>query len=78
MKALAKGEESHYATFDNLPALASAKGDPVGFIRTIPKPVILDEVQRVPELFLAILKNGWLSRPKFFLSTLSFFFNCLS
>lgn len=57
MKAIAKEEHLHYATFDNLPTLASAANDPVGFIRSVPKPVILDEVQRVPEIFLPIKED---------------------
>ncbi len=57
MKAIAKEEHIYYATFDNLPTLASASNDPVGFIRSIQKPVILDEVQRVPELFLPIKED---------------------
>lgn len=43
-----------YLTFDHLPTLMAAKEDPVGFISRIEKPVILDEIQRVPELFLPI------------------------
>ena len=57
MKAVAKNKNIHYATFDNLPTLASASNDPVGFIRSIPKPTILDEIQRVPELFLPIKED---------------------
>lgn len=57
MKTIAKEENIHYATFDNLPTLASAGSDPVGFIRTIPKPVVLDEVQRVPGLFLPMKED---------------------
>lgn len=57
MKSIAKEENLHYATFDNLPTLAAANADPVGFIRAVGKPVILDEVQRVPELFLAIKED---------------------
>lgn len=41
-------------TFDSLTTFASAKSDPVGFITSIPKPAILDEVQRIPEIFLPI------------------------
>jgi predicted AAA+ superfamily ATPase len=44
----------HYLTFDYLPSLVAAKEDPVGFISRLEKPVILDEIQRVPELFLPI------------------------
>lgn len=57
MKTIAKEEKIHYATFDNLPTLASAGNDPVGFIRSLPKPAILDEVQRVPEIFLPIKED---------------------
>jgi predicted AAA+ superfamily ATPase len=44
----------NYLTFDHLPSLVSAKEDPTGFISRLEKPVILDEIQRVPELFLPI------------------------
>ncbi len=57
MKLIGKELQAHYTTFDNLPTLASAQHDPVGFIRTVPKPVILDEIQRVPELFLPIKED---------------------
>lgn len=43
-----------YFTFDDATTLAAASSDPVGFIRGLPERVIFDEVQRVPELFLAI------------------------
>ena len=42
-----------YLSFDNLDTLNHAKQDPMGFIRTLDI-AILDEIQRVPELFLAI------------------------
>lgn len=44
----------NYLSFDHLPSLLAAKNDPVGFIARLEKPVILDEIQRVPELFLPI------------------------
>ena len=44
----------NYVSFDHLPSLIAAKDDPVGFINRLQKPVILDEIQRVPELFLPI------------------------
>ena len=44
----------HFATFDNTQTLRLAADDPMGFIQNLPKPVIIDEVQRCPELFLAI------------------------
>ena len=50
------GEERNYAyvTFDDANKLAAAIEDPVGFVGRLPKRVILDEVQRVPELFTAL------------------------
>lgn len=44
----------NYLSFDHIPSLLAAKEDPVGFISHLEKPVILDEIQRVPELFLPI------------------------
>lgn len=45
-----------YITFDDVTQLTLAQADPVGFIRNLPqsKPVVLDEVQRLPELFVSI------------------------
>ncbi len=43
-----------YLTFDDWVVLSAAKDDPVGFISGLSGPVILDEVQRVPEIFLPI------------------------
>ena len=45
-----------YITFDDVTQLNLAVSDPVGFIRNLPqdKPVVLDEVQRLPELFVSI------------------------
>ncbi len=50
------GEERDYAyiTFDDANVLAAASEDPVGFVDRLPERVILDEVQRVPELFAAL------------------------
>lgn len=45
-----------YITLDDAGALNAAKTDPVGFIRGIRRAVI-DEVQRVPELILAIKES---------------------
>jgi len=44
-----------YLTFDDPITLGSAQADPVGFFATLPDRVILDEVQRIPELF-AVMK----------------------
>jgi len=55
--ALALAAADHparYVTFDTLTALSAARGDPAGFLAGIEGPVVLDEVQRVPDLFVAI------------------------
>jgi len=43
-----------YLSFDDLSLLTAAKQDPVGFVKALPEQIILDEVQRVPELMPAI------------------------
>ncbi|HEY3862709.1 MAG TPA: ATP-binding protein [Verrucomicrobiae bacterium] len=43
-----------YMTFDDTNNLAAAKADPAGFLNAFSEPLTLDEIQRVPELFLAI------------------------
>jgi len=43
-----------YLTLDDAVVLNAAKSDPAGFINGLAGPVTLDEVQRAPELFLAI------------------------
>lgn len=43
-----------YINFDDRTLLNAAKQDPTGFIQGLPEHVILDEVQRVPELMPAI------------------------
>ncbi len=50
------GEESGYSyiTFDDENLLIAAREDPVAFVAELPARVILDEVQRVPELFLSL------------------------
>lgn len=44
----------HYHTLDDLATLAAAKSDPMGFVAGLQERVVIDEVQRVPELLLAI------------------------
>ncbi len=46
-----------YYTLDSAATLSAAGSDPVGFIAGLPKPAIIDEVQRVPGLFLAIKED---------------------
>ncbi|EQD55808.1 AAA family ATPase, partial [mine drainage metagenome] len=50
------GDESGYSyiSFDDDILRASVKADPVGFVADLPDKVVLDEVQRVPELFTAL------------------------
>lgn len=43
-----------YITFDDEVQLAAAKADPVGFVAALPDRTILDEVQRIPELFMSL------------------------
>src|SRR5579863_6913103 len=43
-----------YITLDDAPSLAAARSDPAAFLAGIEGPVAIDEVQRAPELFLAI------------------------
>jgi predicted AAA+ superfamily ATPase len=52
--ATCEGPERRYLTLDDAATLAAAAGDPAGFIAGLDGPVVLDEVQRVPELFLSI------------------------
>jgi predicted AAA+ superfamily ATPase len=47
--------EAPLLTLNNAPTLAAAKADPVGFVRQNPEGLLaIDEVQRAPELILAI------------------------
>ena len=45
---------ARYLTLDDTVVLAAATADPPGFLAGLEGPVALDEVQRVPELFVAI------------------------
>lgn len=55
VRALASADHpAHYVTFDALAALSAARGDPEGFLAGVEGAVVLDEVQRVPDLFIAI------------------------
>jgi uncharacterized protein len=46
-----------YVTLDDLTVLAAVTQDPVAFVKNTPKPVIVDEVQRAPDLLLAIKED---------------------
>lgn len=45
---------ARYLTFDDAGVLAAAQADPAGFLAGLEGAVVLDEVQRAPELFLAL------------------------
>lgn len=53
-----QGEENRaYYTFDDQATLNAAVADPAGFVRSLPDYVVLDEVQRAPELFVSIKRR---------------------
>ncbi len=45
---------ARYLTLDDMSVLSAAKNDPQGFLAGLNGPVILDEIQRAPELFLPL------------------------
>jgi predicted AAA+ superfamily ATPase len=51
------GYAADYFTLDDAATLAAAQTDPEGFIAGLPARVILDEVQRAPDLFRAIKRS---------------------
>lgn len=53
-QSLSTSKAYRYLTLDDRVVLAAAKDDPVGFVAGLSGPVILDEVQRAPEIFLPI------------------------
>jgi predicted AAA+ superfamily ATPase len=52
-----EGYEAEYFTLDDAATLAAAQSDPDGFIAGLPASVILDEVQRVPDLLRAVKRS---------------------
>jgi predicted AAA+ superfamily ATPase len=48
------GYKARYISFDDYSFQMAAKADPAGFVSGLQSNVIIDEVQRVPEIFLAI------------------------
>jgi uncharacterized protein len=54
VQSLASSGAYRYLTLDDQAVLAAAKYDPAGFVAGIGDRVILDEVQRAPEIFLPI------------------------
>lgn len=49
-----KRQRTAYITFDDESSRSLAVADPVGFVADLPRRVILDEVQHVPQLFSAL------------------------
>ncbi|MDQ5916592.1 MAG: uncharacterized protein QG584_2486, partial [Pseudomonadota bacterium] len=54
VQGLADSQGRRYLTLDDRVVLAAAKSDPSGFIAGLSGPVVMDEIQRAPELFLDI------------------------
>jgi len=46
--------DREYRVFDNLIQREAAKHDPEGYIASLPKPIIIDEIQKVPEVLEGI------------------------
>lgn len=51
LKHLAQGQNRTYVTMDNTMARILAQTDPVLFFQTYKPPIIIDEIQKAPELF---------------------------
>jgi uncharacterized protein len=55
VRELAESERpARYLTFDDATVLAAARHDPAGFVAGLEGPVIIDEVQHVPDIFPAL------------------------
>lgn len=53
-RSLGEDGDRQYLTLDDAATFAAVQADPAGFVLDLEGPVTIDEVQRVPELFLAI------------------------
>ena len=51
LKHLCEGTDRTYVTLDNIMARELAKNDPVLFFQTYKPPILIDEIQKAPELF---------------------------
>lgn len=49
-----EGSSREYLSLDDIGVLTAARRDPAGFIAGLSNPIVIDEVQRAPELFRAI------------------------
>jgi len=57
VKSLGAAGRRTYISLDTATTFSAALDDPTGFLRGLPKPVTIDEVQRAPALLLAIKKD---------------------
>ena len=58
VRTIAEGAyPARYVTLDNAGILSAASADPTGFLAGLERPVVIDEAQRVPALFLAIKED---------------------
>ena len=57
-RMVGRTEGYDYISFDDEDARAAAEADLMGFVKTLPERVILDEVQKVPEIFSSIKLCG--------------------
>jgi hypothetical protein len=53
-RAVGEPRGYRYVSFDDKAACTAARGDPIGFVSALPAKTILDEVQRVPEIFTSL------------------------
>lgn len=54
VRAMAEETGARYVTLDDLTVLAAARNDAAGFLAGSAEPLVVDEVQRAPDLLLAI------------------------
>lgn len=54
VREVATATGAQYFTLDDAVTLAAASGDPDGFVRGLVGPVVIDEIQKAPQLFPAI------------------------
>lgn len=57
VEAIARERGYNYFTLDDELSLSNAHRDPSGWLMSLSKPVVIDEIQRVPELFLSIKRD---------------------
>ena len=51
LRHLAQGQNRTYVTLDNFMARELAQTDPILFFQTYKPPIIIDEIQKAPQLF---------------------------